>query len=389
MRIGDESARDLEASLVRQLRTASGVSRVGLARRMELAPSTVGQYVDRLIEGGYLREGRKATPSAGRPPTALELDPAAGHFIGVDFEAKQLWVTAVDFAQQPLGYRKLPIRAADTASAVISKIESAVTAASKGHGPLLGIGVGVPGAVDMQRGIGLHYRFIRGWRDVPLARRLADRFGVPVHLENNIRAMAFAEELFGQGRGLTDFVCFGIRSGIAAGVVMDGQLHAGPRNLAGEIGGWPCEEGRTLEQLASLSAIVNSLEEAVGAGKATSLKLRRSRLRLEDVLRGAREGDRLVLEVLWRAGQVVGIVAAQLNLLLNPERIIVAGPLAAFEDEFIRAIRETLEPLAPAPHAMMPVVSGSELGEFAGALGGAALAARRWTPARTKRHSER
>lgn len=382
MRIGNESARDLQSSLVRQLRIVRNISRIELSRRLDLAPSTVGQYVDRLIDGGFLREGRKAIQPAGRPPTVLELNPSAGHFVGIDFEGRQLWVVVVDFAQQPLGYRKTPIRTSDTAERVISKIENAVVASSKGHGPLLGIGVGVPGVVDTRRGLGLHYQFLRGWRDIPLRQRLADRFGVPVHLENNIRAMALAEELFGQGRGVDDFVCLGIRSGIAAGVVIDGRLHSGPRNLAGEIGGWPCERGATLEQLASLSALTGMLADAIRAGKPTALRLKRNRVPLEDVLRTARDGDRLVLEALRRAGEIVGKVIAQLNLLLNPSRIIIAGPLAEFEAEFIQPIRETLEPLAPPPHAMLPVVSGSELGEFAGALGGAALAVRRWAPTR-------
>ncbi|MGC1272957.1 MAG: ROK family transcriptional regulator [Planctomycetaceae bacterium] len=382
MRIGDESARDLQSSLVRQLRIVRNISRIELSRRLDLAPSTVGQYVDRLIDDGFLREGRKTVQPAGRPPTVLELNPSAGHFVGVDFEGRQLWVVVVDFAQQPLSYRKTPIRTTDTADRVISKIENAVAASSEGHGPLLGIGVGVPGVVDTQRGVGLHYQFIRGWNEIPLRQRLADRFQVPVHLENNIRAMALAEELFGQGRGVSDFVCLGIRSGIAAGVVIDGRLHSGLRNLAGEIGGWPCAGGSTLEQLASLSALAAVLEEAVRAGKSTSLRLKRNRAQLEDVLRAAREGDGLVLDVLRHAGQVVGKVVAQLSLLLNPERVIVAGPLAEFETEFIRTIRETLEPLAPPPHAMLPVVSGSDLGEFSGALGGAALAVRRWAPVR-------
>jgi glucokinase len=380
VRIGEESARDLESSLVRQVRTLDGVSRVELARRLELAPSTVGNYVDRLIDRGFLREGRKAAQSVGRPATVLALNPAAGHFAGVDFEARQIWVTIVDFAQQPLCRMKTPIRVSETATEVVARIEDLIATALDGLGPLLGIGVGVPGAVDTHRGVGLHYQFIEGWTNVPLRQKLTDRFAVPVHLENNIRVMALAEELFGQGRGVRNFVCLGIRSGIAAGVVMDGRLHCGPHNLAGEIGSWPCDRGASLEQLASFTALAEVLEQAIRSGESTSLPLRRNRVQADDVLQAARQGDELVLEVLWRAGQVVGQVAAQLNLLLNPERIIIGGPLAEFESEFVRAVRETIKPLAGPPHARMPIVTGSELGEFAGALGGAALAVGQWAP---------
>jgi glucokinase len=383
VKIGDEAVRALESSLVRQMRIGDSVSRSELAKRMELAPSTVGQYVDRLIDSGFLREGRKVVLPAGRPPTVLELNPAAGQFVGVDFEARQLWVTVVDFAQQPLGESKVPIRSSDTADHVLAKIEHAIAEALSRRGPLLGIGVGVPGAVDPQRGIGVHYEFIRGWNDVPLRQRLTERFRVPVHLENNIRAMALAEELFGHGRGVSDFVCVGIRSGIGAGIVVDGRLHTGPSHLAGEIGGWPCGRGSTLEQRASISSLIATLETAARKGQATSLELRRDRLMLDDVLRVARNGDALVLRALRRMGQTIGEVFAQLNLLLNPQRIIIGGPLASFEAEFVQVVRETVEPSAASRHATMPVIVGSQLGEFAGALGGAALAARHWSPAKT------
>lgn len=382
MRIGDESTRKLEASLIRHVRAHTGVTRVELARRMELSPSTVGQYVDRLVTRGLLMEGQKSTTSAGRPATRLDLNPAAGHFVGVDFEARHIWVSVVDFAQKFLTRTKTSILASDSADDVISKIQSSISATTDGLGSMLGIGVGTPGAVDTLRGIGLHYQFIHGWNDIPLQQRLADYFAVPVALENNIRVMAMAEELFGQGRGINDFVCFGIRSGIAAGVFVDGQLHSGPHNLAGEIGSWPCDRGATLEQLASLSSLTEVLEEAVRAGETTCLTLRRNCVQVDDVIEAIRQGDRLVLDVVWRAGQVVGKVVAQINLLLNPRRIIITGPLAEFESEFISAIRETLKPLAQPPHSTMPLIAGSQLGEFGGALGGAALAARRWAPAK-------
>lgn len=382
MRIGDESARELEASLIQHVRTHVGASRSELARRMELSPSTVGQYVDRLVSRGLLQEGQKFHPASGRPATRLNLNPSAGHFVGVDFEARQIWVTVVDFAQTCLAKMKAPIVLSDTAEDVIAKIVQLISRAMEGQGPLLGIGVGAPGVVDVSRGVGLHYQFISGWKDVPLQQRLSDIFAVPVALENNIRAMALAEALFGQGRGVQDFICLGIRSGIAAGVFVDGHLHSGPNNLAGEIGSWPCDRGATLEQLASFSALAEVLEEAVRTGEPTSLKLRRNSVQVEDVLEALRQGDHLVLDVFWRAGQVVGKVVAQMNLLLNPSQIIITGPLAGFESQFIAAIRETVEPLVQPMHSSMPLVVGSQLGEFAGALGGAALAVRRWSPTR-------
>ena len=349
---------------------------------METAPSTIGQYVDRLIDDGFLKEGRKAVLPSGRWPTVLELNPRVGRFVGIDFEARQLMATAVDFAQQPLQQYQASILASDTVDQVIDKIAQAVLHVSRKGEPLLGVGIGVPGVVDSENGIALHYRYLRGWTNVPLAERLVDRLGVPVFLENNIRVMALAEQLFGQGRGVDNFICVGIRSGIGAGVVVDGELHRGPGNVAGEIGGWPCGQGRTLEEFASLSALSEQIVDAIRNGESSSLVVKRNRIAIDDLIAAAKGGDELVVDAICGAGQIIGRVVAQMNLLLNPEKVILAGPLGQLEQAFVQSVREAIEPYCRPPHAVAPLIFGSELGLFGGALGGAALVARRWEPQR-------
>src|SRR5687767_13320673 len=92
---------DLESALVHFLQSCGRVSRVDVARRLKLVPSTAGIYVDRLISAGLLTESsgeRSAAPTRGRgrPPTLLRLDPTAGRFVGVDFDARQILARAVD-----------------------------------------------------------------------------------------------------------------------------------------------------------------------------------------------------------------------------------------------------------------------------------------------------
>src|SRR3954469_5262803 len=97
-RIKQKAIASLEAELLRRVRAQEGLSRVELARRLELAPSTAGAYVDRLIAEGFLSERTKETRDFGRPPTLLTLNPEGGRFIGVDFEARNLMATLVDFS---------------------------------------------------------------------------------------------------------------------------------------------------------------------------------------------------------------------------------------------------------------------------------------------------
>ena len=392
----------LDAELLRRVRAHGGLSRMQLARELKLAPSTAGIYVDRLVREGFLLETETTGwAAAGRPPTALVPNPDGGRFIGVDFEARNLMATVVDFSQRPLRQSHTTLRPADSAARVLTKIEQAIEEmTARDPRPVLGIGVGVPGTIDPVANVAVHYKFTRGWNNVPLGARLTERFGVPVFLENNIRSMALAELWFGAGRGLWNFVCIGIRSGIAAGVVVNGQLLHGAQHRAGEIGHWVCpvpaelaadpparlqrgwrwQTAAKLEQVASLSTIVAAAQRGLKRNLKTALAGVKGLLTIDDVLAAARDGDAFAASLVRAAGRAHGWVAHQINELFNPEKIIFAGPLADFGDLFITTVRETARELGGA--GCDAVIVNSTLGQYNGAVGAAALALHQWKPRR-------
>lgn len=369
-------------SVVGKLRLNSGVSRVELSRQLAIAPSTIGIHVDRLVGEGFLREGPQIRSGAGRPPTVVELNPGAGQFIGVDLDAREIYGVCVDFAQQLIGERVEPIGAGDHADDVVSGIAAVIDSVRDTKQELLGIGLAVPGVVDVERGIGRHYEFIDGWKDIEIAQRISSRFHVPVAIENNIRSMALAERWFGIASQIENFVSLGVRSGIGAGVFIDGELYRGQAGLAGEIGSWPLAgqashadglagDRMTLEKVASLRAIQQRVAELKTSESTADVTI-------ESVLNRAEQNDRAVLEIFDRAADAIGLVVAQLSLVLNPQQIIVCGPLAGLRDVFIEPLqRATASALAHA-HAQCPRVVGSTLGQNIGALGAAACAAHQW-----------
>src|SRR5436190_16361233 len=101
-KIKHQAIANQQADLLRRVRAQDGLSRVDLARSLSLAPSTVGIYVNHLVEQGYLFEGKTSEREFGRPPTILALNPQGGRFIGVDFEARNLMAVEVDFSQRTL-----------------------------------------------------------------------------------------------------------------------------------------------------------------------------------------------------------------------------------------------------------------------------------------------
>jgi glucokinase len=401
LKIKQKAIANLEGELLRRVRADEGLSRVELARKLHLAPSTVGAYVDRLVAEGFLFEWQKAERDFGRPPTLLALNPKGGRFVGVDFEAHNIMGTVVDFSQQPLQRIHKTIRPSDSVEQIIGKIEELISQLMGGRGrDVLGIGIGVPGAIDPRAQVALAYAHIKGWKNIPLGERLAKKFKVDVFLENNIRSMALAEMWFGQARGLENFVCLGIRTGIAAGIVIRrGVLH-GKNNLAGEVGNWLCPVApierkingaannwscaglQSLEEIASVPAIVSAVNQASKENGGTGLSVKKESLSFEDVARDAIDGNRVVCQVVENVAQTLGWVVCQIDAVFNPQKVILAGSLVALGDALLMPLRKAVERFSSELQQEPPAIVNSELGEFNGALGAAALALHEWKPKR-------
>ncbi|MDB6023597.1 MAG: sugar kinase [Pedosphaera sp.] len=394
-----EQMASLEAEILKRVRVHPGISRIALARNLGIAPSTAGNYVGRLIAEGFLTESQQANPEAGRPPTALRLNPDGGQFIGVDFEARSMMAMAVDFSDKPLKHAHKDIKKTDSVPEVIEKIEQAILEVlPENQGRLLAIGVGVPGLVDPIKGIAVDYKYINRWHNVALAAPLAKRFGVPVYLENTIRSMALAELWFGQGRGVSDWLCIGIRSGIGAGIVAGGQLQRGAHYQAGEIGRWHCSlpsgararfftsgdspaNGNIeLQEIASARAILAALERAREAKEKTMLPAQAEPLIFADVVRAAQQRDTLTTEIIKIAAGMLGGAISHLVLTLNPSRVILAGPLTLLGDTLLIPLRARVAEMLETSGVDVPTIVSSTMGEYSGALGAAALAVHEWKP---------
>lgn len=387
-KIKHDTIAHLEADLLRKVRAQEGLSRIELARSLNLAPSTVGIYVDHLIEEGFLSEGKRVGREFGRPPTALGLNAQGGRFIGVDFEARNIMATSVDFSQKPLKQFHDTIAQSDSVEHILEKIEHAIREVKSDDARrVLAIGVGVPGAIDPVSGVALQYKHIRGWHNIALVERLTRRFGVPVFLENNIRSMALAELWFGQGRGLQDFICIGMRSGIGAGIIIDGHVYHGSNNLAGEIGDWPCAPAApdgepdanrlpTLEEIASLRGIQAYL--AAHAGDRPLYAQLGADFNLARFLQAERSGDETIVKLIDRVASTLGLVASQLNRAFNSGKIILAGAFPVFGPAFLEKVRKKFQEYSRSED--LPRLVISDLGEFNGALGAAALAVHEWKP---------
>ncbi len=242
------------------------------------------------------------------------------------------------------------------ASYAVNRIAEAVDAtlaiAGRPATDMAAIGVGVPGRVDPVAGrVTLAVNL--GWKDLPLVRLIAERYGIPVMIENDVRAAAAGLHARRVLPDVGDLAYLSIGTGISAGVVLDGRLHRGVRGLAGEIGhvvldpaGPACQCGLRgcFEAVASGRAVGVQAEAALDAGRASSLAAHRP-VTAVDVYREAAAGDPLALEIAHAAGRWVGRAVHELVMTYDVRRVVLGGGVAGAGDTFLAPVLRALDDL--------------------------------------------
>jgi glucokinase len=137
-----------------------------------------------------------------------------------------------------------------------------------------------------------------------------------------------------------------------------------------------------LQEVASVRAIVEALERARRGKEKSLLTAQSTPLTFADVERAARQRDRLTLQVIEFAAEILGWAVADLALVLNPSRVILAGPLTVLGDTLLNPLRARAEQILGATGADVSAIVNSTMGEYSGALGAAALAVHEWKPTR-------
>jgi predicted NBD/HSP70 family sugar kinase len=236
---------------------------------------------------------------------------------------------------------------------------------------VVGAGVGMHDPVDVTRGFVRTTGRSLSWAGVDVVSILRERLGVPVSVDNTSHLASLAEVVWGAGRGVHDAMYLKLAHGIGAGFLFNGRIFRGSIGAAGEIGhmsidedGPVCSCGNRgcLELYAGVPAVLRAVGETLGTD-----------ITLPEVLRAAEAGDRICRRVIADAGELIGRVAGAACNLLNLDRIIVGGDLAAAGDMLLDPLRLSLERHAlPVASASVTVVRAA-LGDIAGALGGVAL----------------
>jgi glucokinase-like ROK family protein len=341
-----------DQSLIRKLNTAvvldvlrrfAPLSRAELAAQTGLNRSTVSIIVNYLIEGGFVQETDLQTSRVGRPGMLLVLNPKGGCAVGVEIGVDFVSVILTDFIAQVLWRERVTLPAGASQITIIEQAtdltqKALERGAEQGLRPL-GIGLGVPGLVDIHQGKLVFAPNLR-WENVPLRLMFSQIFSLPVFVENEANAAALGEFYFGAARGVANFIYLSAGIGLGGGILIDGKLFRGSHGYAGEVGhmtvdpkGELCGCGKRgcWETQVGPRAVLRRVRRTISEGAPTLLtELVQNdfeSISFEHVVQAAQAQDPVALRALKEVGKYLGIGVVNLVNIFNPELIVLGGAL--------------------------------------------------------------
>lgn len=307
--------------------------------------------------------------------------------VGVDLGGTKIATALVDAEGRVLARTSCLTEAWEGQEKVLERmyktVEDVLGEAGILAGDLAGIGIGSPGPLDSKTGT-VYSAPNLGWTNVPVGDLFRERFGVPIKVGNDANLAGLGEKWLGAGKNVDDLLYITVSTGVGGGIIIDGKVHTGAHDIAGEVGhiivqkdGPLCNCGARgcLEAIASGTAIAREakaglkrgesplLAKLVGDGDPTS----------KDVGQAARKGDPFSAKLLQESFTYLGLGIVSLLNVLDPQLVVIGGGVSNLDELLFDPVRKTVkENLGTTRLADVPIVK-AELGADVGVLGAAML----------------
>lgn len=311
--------------------------------------------------------------------------------VGVDLGGTKIVVALVDASGSVVDRTEIRDHRGkaedETVRSVAACIRDKVATAGVDMNTIAGVGVGTTGHVDHARGVIITSSNLPGFTDYPISERLGGELGIPVRVDNDANAQAYAEYIFGAARDVQNAAFVTVSTGIGAGIIIDGRLYRGVTGTAGEIGHTIVKRDSTIQcgcgnygclmSHASGLALPHVVREHYAARRVrTSLDidaLSDEEINGEFVKVGFDRGDELCRDVVLEYADYLGIGLQNLFQVLNPGVIVLGGGLTAWGDEYLDRVRSTFYGYAREMMKERVEIRHAKLGVDAAVVGAAAL----------------
>ena len=350
---------NLERVLAAAIEREGAFTRAEMIQQTGLSAPTVGSLASDLIRSGLLTELGAGPSRGGRRPTRMEFNTRYGFVAGIDLGPTRTHLGIADLRGELIA-RRIVNTPQDEESpeallnTLAAELLSLMAELDVPRSKLLAVGAGVPGAVDLGRGMIVTVApNLKGWSDVPMAAILRNALGAPVIAENDVNLAVLGEHWKGAARGHDSCVFLLFGTGIGAGIMVNGELHPGHRFLAGEIGlmsmgpqylGTDFGSRGCLETLAGLGALKKRWQPPHPTDSTDWVAA---------LFKAAESGDSSACATVEEAATFLGMATANVCSLLDPSVIVLGGALIAQSPALAPRVRKVVNRIIPTPPSIV------------------------------------
>jgi glucokinase len=340
------------SAILEIIRRESPIARTTIAKQLNISLPTVMRIADQLIEEGFVQPQGKTEWSGGRRRPLLEFNSHGNVVLGVDMGGSKLYGALSEIGGAIIAEAEADRKGAegeDCYRLLTGLIDDLLDCPELRSRRVRGIGVGAPGITHHREGI-VKWAYALNWKDFPLKARLNKRYKLPITVDNDVNLAALGELWFGAGQDAQNMVLITLGAGIGAGIIIDGTLYRGSNEASGEIGhmipgreflGKSYVDFGVLESLASATGMIKKIPKNSSAANNPSI---------EAIFEAYRQGQAWARNLLEDVTDTLAIAIANLTVLLDPELIVLGGPLtphAGFLAEGISRRMQGTIPSAP------------------------------------------
>ncbi|MDI9597754.1 MAG: ROK family transcriptional regulator [Atribacterota bacterium] len=344
------------------------ISRAAIGKIIGLTPPTISAIVRDLINRGIVSEIGKGDSSGGKKPILIQINSESAYIIAVDLGSENgirvaLMDLSCDIVKEKSYHEKDPFtiqNLKNTLSIIINDFLEEIEIPLK---KILNICIGVPGIIDyneMKITAAPYLNWEISINDLSLSEP-----DIPIILENDVNLMALGEKAKGIAQEFDNFVFVGERTGIGAGIIINGKLHQGANNAVGEIGYLLVDpeyapknskDFGCLEKLASSRVIIEKARKRIG-----------KQVKIMEIFKLAAEGDIVAAGIIKETLKFLAYGIGNISCVLNPELVVIGGGISILPSIFLEEIKTALQNIVP----FVPRIEFSKLREDSVLIGAA------------------
>jgi glucokinase-like ROK family protein len=372
--ITSSAMRDINRSAILEIIRREGpISRTAIAERLDVSLPTVMRIADGLVTEGYVRPQGTTEWSGGRRRPLLEFNSDGYVVLGVDMGGTKMYGAISDLGGNILDEVNIGRHGTsgeDSFNHLTTLIDKLLASPKVEGRRVRGIGVGAPGITLHKEGI-VTWAYTLHWDKYPLKAKLAQRYDLPIIVDNDVNLAALGELWFGAGQNVQDMILITLGTGIGAGVILDGALYRGSKEASGEIGnmipgreflGKNYQDFGALESVASGTGIAARARDLLGSQRSPQELLD---LTSEDVFEAARKGEAWAWSIINETVDYLAVAIANLVSFFDPELVVLGGGVSRSADMLITPILARIDGVIPNP----PKLVVSNLGLQATVMG--------------------